>query len=240
MTGERIGTLGLFAGLLLAGGLAWWLQLKEPLVPEAGSLDALPRSIAGLRSVDVPMESLVERILQADHNLQRAYRDATGSLVWLYVGYYGTERGGKPEHTPRACYTGAGWDILRHRVLEVEPGSDLRVNEFLVSREGERRLVHFWFRSYRRTGMLGDMDQNLDRLVGRLLNDRADGALVRISTPLQGDDEVSARSRLLNFASAVDPLLGQHWPRERRASEAADPTLARNAQPATERSGAGH
>lgn len=219
MTGERIGTIGLFAGLVLAGGLAWWLQLKEPLVPEGSALDALPRSIAGMRAVDVPMESLVERILQADHNLQRAYRDATGALVWLYVGYYGTERGGKPEHTPGACYRGAGWNIDRHRVLEVRPGSDLRVNEFLVSRDDERRLVHFWFRSYRSTGMLGDLDQNIDRLLGRLFDDRADGALVRVSTPLMGYDEVNARSRLLYFASAVDPLLGQHWPREYRRGE---------------------
>jgi EpsI family protein len=100
----------------------------------------------------------------------------------------------------------------------VVPNGELRVNEYLVERDGERRLVHFWYRSAQRTGMLGGWDQNIDRFVGRLTDGRADGALVRISTPLNGDDEISARGRLLGFASALDPLLAERWPTESEAS----------------------
>jgi len=135
------------------------------------------------------------------------------------VGYYGTQRGGRPEHTPRGCYTGAGWSIAQGRTLDVDPRTGLRVNEFLVEREGERRLVHFWFRSHRRTGMLGGLDQNLDRLWGRLLDGRADGALVRLSAPVVGDDLVSTRGRLLAFATRLDPLLAERWPTESPSGE---------------------
>ena len=57
--------------------------------------------------------------LRADFNLQRAYTGPAGSLIWLYLGYYGTDRGGRPEHTPRGCYTGAGWGIEQARTFDV-------------------------------------------------------------------------------------------------------------------------
>jgi EpsI family protein len=215
VSGERWASGVLVAAMVAVGAFAWWLQLQPPLVVDASPLAGLPTRIGRWHSVDVPLESTVEAVLDADFNLQRAYSDGLGSRVWLYVGYYGTGRGGRPEHTPRGCYTGAGWGIDASRTLEVAPGSPLRVNEYLVSRDGDRRLVHFWYRSHRRTGILGGLDQNLDRMLGRLLDARADGALVRLSTPLADGGETRARSRLLAFAAILDPLLAQHWPVER-------------------------
>ena len=105
-------------------------------------------------------------VLEADLNLQRAYVHPAGELIWLYIGYYGTRRGGRPEHNPSGCYTGAGWGIEATRQIDVTPEQGLRVNEYRVERAGERRLVHFWYRSHRRTGMLGGLDQNIDRTIG--------------------------------------------------------------------------
>jgi EpsI family protein len=213
MNSANLGTAILSVSLLAIGGFAWSLQLQPTLEIDASALATLPTRIDTYEGRDIPLESTVESVLRADFNLQRAYYGA-GSLVWLYIGYYGTVRGGRPEHTPRGCYTGAGWGIESARTLRVDPDGDLRANEYLVERDGERRLVHFWYRSAQRTGMLGGWDQNVDRFVGRLTEGRADGALIRISTPLSGEDEVSARGRLLGFASALDPLLAERWPTE--------------------------
>jgi len=217
MNAANLGTAILIVVLLATGGFAWSLQLQPTLEIDASALTTLPARIEVYEGHDIPLESTVESVLRADFNLQRAYYGA-GSLVWLYVGYYGTTRGGRPEHTPRGCYTGAGWGIESARTLRVVPNGELRVNEYLVERNGERRLVHFWYRSAQRTGMLGGWDQNVDRFVGRLADGRADGALVRISTPLSGSDEISARGRLLGFASVLDPLLAERWPTESEAS----------------------
>jgi len=213
MKSTNLGTAILSVSLLAIGGFAWSLQLQPTLEFDASALATLPTRIDAYEGRDIPLESTVESVLRADFNLQRSYYGA-GSLVWLYVGYYGTTRGGRPEHTPRGCYTGAGWGIESTRTLRVVPNGELRANEYLVERDGERRLVHFWYRSAQRTGMLGGWDQNVDRFVGRLTDGRADGALIRISTPLNGEDEVSARGRLLGFASALDPLLAERWPTE--------------------------
>jgi len=214
---ETIATALLCVLLAAVGGFAWWLQLRPELqVVEAGSLAAVPERIGPWRGHPIPLDQTVESVLRADANVQRAYAEPTGAVIWLYIGYYGTARGGRPEHTPRGCYTGAGWAIEASRVIPVAGVEGLRVEEYRVEQDGERRLVHFWFRSHRRTGMVGGFDQNWDRLVGRLFAGRADGALIRLSTPLSGD-EVTARSRLLSFATALDPLVARHWPDERPA-----------------------
>lgn len=213
MNRSNLGTIALIGFMLAVGAVAWSLQFQPELIVDASALPTLPTRIDLYRGRELPLESVVESELRADFNLQRAYQWG-GSIVWLYIGYYGTTRGGRPEHTPRGCYTGAGWGIEAARTLQAEPDGQLRVNEYLVEREGQRRLVHFWYRSANRTGMLGGWDQNIDRFLGRLRHGRADGALIRISTPLIGEDEVTARSRLLAFARVLDPLVAERWPTE--------------------------
>ncbi len=215
---------GITALLLVAsvavGIGAWALALRPPLRIDAEGLAEIPLDIGGWTGRDVALETAVESMLRADFNIQRLYVDRSGNHVWLYVGYYGTDRGGRPEHTPAVCYEAQGWRIGARRRLEVAGVEGLRVNEYRVEQGGERQLVHFWFRSFRSTGLLGTLDQTIDRMVGRLRTGRADGALVRISTALGAADEVDSRSRLLRFAAELDPQLARHWPVETPARQA--------------------
>lgn len=213
---ENLGLTALVVAMVAVGGIGWLLQLEPQIEVDASRLADVPTRIGQWASSDIPLDGRVEAILRADFHLQRAYQAPAGQLVWLYVGYYGTARGGRPEHTPRGCYTGAGWGIESSRTVDISQDGSLRANEYLVTRGGESRLVHFWFRSHRRTGLLGGLDQSLDRLMGRLLEGRGDGMLVRVSTRIVDGDTVSARGRLLSFASRIDPVLGDHWPIEHR------------------------
>ena len=176
--GRGAETLGVFVlcGFLVAVGvLAWRVQMVPALEADATRLGTFPTSIGPWRALEIPMDDAVEAELRADLNIQRAYRLATGEFVWLYIGYYGTARGGRPEHTPRNCYVSADWGIESASVRTLAGDGSLRVNEYEIERYGERRLVQFWYRSHRRTGMTGGLDQNLDRLLGRLLEGRGDG-----------------------------------------------------------------
>jgi hypothetical protein len=68
--------------------------------------------------------------------------------------------------------------------------------------------------------MLGGLDQTLDRLTGRLLDGRADGALVRLSTELGPLDRGEESARMLGFAAQLERALARHWPVETAGSEA--------------------
>jgi EpsI family protein len=210
---ESATSVALAAVMLLVGCAAWALALRPALRVDTTPLRALPYRIGAWESQDVALEGTVESMLQADYNLQRRYQDPGGDVVWVYLGYYGTKRGGRPEHTPSACFRAHGWNIEESRVLDA--GGGLSVNELVVSLDGERQLVHYWFRSFRRTGLRGGLDQMLDHLVGRVFHDRADGSLVRVSTDFRDEGEREpARRRLLAFATAFDQVLADHWPRE--------------------------
>ena len=217
MAAEKWGTAALAVAVLAVGALAWWLQMRPALVVDPAPLASLPRQIGSWRSVELPLDSAVESILRADFNIQRAYvgdAAAPRSPIWLYIGYYGTQRGGRPEHTPRGCFTGAGWEIAAASVIGAEDG-ERRINEYYVERDGERQLVHFWYRSARSTGLVGGFDQRFDQILGRLESGRADGALIRLSTPLGSGDDADARARLLALGRELDRQLAQYWPVER-------------------------
>lgn len=211
-----IGEILLLVLLVFVGAVSWWLLLRPSLQVDATPLAALPLEIAGWHGVDIPLEDDVTAMLRADLNVQRTYSGAGGDIVFLYIGYYGTDRGGRPEHTPEVCYPSAGWEIVRSDDLVIDPGLGLGANEMLIERKGERRLVQFWYRSLYRTGIHDPIGALTDKILNRLLNGRADGALVRVSMPLRPNaDLFIVRSQLRTFATSLEPLLAEHWPLER-------------------------
>lgn len=215
---ERVGTLLVVAALVLAGGLAWWVELRPPLAPVPTSLGGIPLQIGSFEGADLPVGATVESILEADYHLQRAYEHVHGDLVWLYVGYYGTNKGGTPEHPPRVCYTAHGWEILDTRTVPREADGSDDATEYLVELEGQRRLVLYWYRSFRATNLRSIFELRVDHVIGQLTEGRADGALVRLSTPIADGDRVAARNRLLHFAALLEDELQTAWPEEKRGS----------------------
>jgi EpsI family protein len=219
MDAERRLLVGLALALVFAGVVSWYAVLGPSVVVSPDSLRNVPLELSHWKGHEIPVDGAVERMLDADFNLQRAYGHALGDVVWLYVGYYGTERGGRPEHTPWVCYPSNGWTIVRQSVVRSAHPGNWRANELLIDKDGERRLVHFWYQSHRRTGMLGGFEQAVDRVLGRLMEGRADGSLVRLSTPLaEPGEETAARARLLAFGGEMLPFLVEHWPTEERGS----------------------
>jgi len=207
--------------LAVAGCAIGWLNFRPAIEIDPGSIHEIPLTLDQWQGQEIPLSEGVEAMLRADSQIQRVYTTTTSTsdegLVWLYVGYYGTERGGRPEHTPWACYPSAGWVILS--AIETCPGghsseaSPDRLNELVVELHGKRRLVHFWYQTYRTKRIATEMGLTIDHVLGRLsTSGRADGALVRLSTPIDRRGLESARDRLRNFAAALEPQLRENWP----------------------------
>ena len=214
---SRVSYFALLLALLGVGAISWLLLLRAPVVVEAERLAGIPRDLRGWTGRDVPIADNVATMLDADFHVQRTYRHPVGELVWLYVGYYGSERGGRPQHTPWTCYPSNGWRIVDARVVDPGPGGR-KANELIVEKDGAYRLVHFWYRSRHVPSMLGELDQIWGRLLSRIRYGTADGSLVRLSTPLpDSSDPGVARAQLLSFATALAPHLETHWPVERVA-----------------------
>jgi EpsI family protein len=219
-TASQVTYLALIAFLVLVAAFGWWLYVRMPAEHDADSIERVALRLDEWTGIDIPMEESVEQMLRADSQVQRLYDNPDGEFVWLYVGYYGTERGGRPEHTPWECYPSGGWQILasEERSLDVDNagvrGRAMK-NEFVVEKEGERRLVHFWYATHRSTAIASDAGLTVDHLLGRLSpTARADGALIRISTPLASDVEgvTVSRDRLQRFSVPLVREIRSRWP----------------------------
>jgi EpsI family protein len=205
--------------LVVAGCAIWWLHFRMPVELDPSSIKGISLTLDGWRGQEISLSDGVEKMLRADSQFQRRYLSPDADLVWLYVGYYGTERGGRPEHTPWVCYPSAGWVILS--AIEMSPGRDSnegsggggKLNELVVEQGGARRLVHFWYQTHRTKNIATETGLTFDHVLGRLSESgRADGALIRVSTPIGRAGIEPARQRLRDFAAALEPNLRENWP----------------------------
>lgn len=204
----------LIAVLLLTGAASWWLMLRPTTMHDPTAFDALPQDLQGWRAYEIELDEGVSEMLGADHNVQRAYVHPLGYQIFVYVGYYSTQRGGTPEHTPDVCYPAQGWAIQESSVQRVGGSDGFDLQEFIVKKGEERRLVHFWYRTGIRSGITSVLGLRMSHFWGRLTENRGDGALIRLSTRIVENDPEEARSRLYGLDSVVEGEIAELWPRE--------------------------
>jgi EpsI family protein len=146
---------------------------------------------------EVGLEPEIRSVLKVDDYMMRVYLPMRpeGRLtphvpVWLYVGYYQTQRTGVTYHSPLNCLPGSGWSILSREVVPVgvaehgaEARSGLRVNKVLIQKGLETQLILYWYQDRGRS-ITDEYWAKAYLLLDAMMRNRTDGALVRISVPL--------------------------------------------------------
>jgi len=177
-------------------------------------LDNLPMQVESLAGTELHFEESVYAVLNADGNLLRNYASPEGEAVNLYIGYYGTAKGGRATHLPQYCFTGQGWSIEKWDVISLDSGMGrVRVNRMIVKKGESRQLVYFWFQSEGKVMATG-WEQNWYKFTHRLENSRNDGAFIRVSLGLAPGKDSAAEERAMRFSQLVMPLVTRYWPVE--------------------------
>lgn len=203
--------------LLLAASLVLVLsQRGEPEVLQT-NLEHLPMQIAGYQGREDRFSEEVYRELNADQHVYRHYRDAGAQLVDLYVGYYGTAKGGRSSHNPYACLPGSGWAIVERGQLQLPasyaPGG-VMLNYVVASKDGLSNVLLHWYQAAGTKVLTSGWQQNLQRFTGRVLHNRNDGAYVQVSSLAEEAQIEPTRERIKEFARQVLELLPAYWPVE--------------------------
>lgn len=214
-----IGRSSFFTALamLLATILAVMLIAARPVPAVVRSgLENLPVELAGYRGTDDHYPESVMAELKTDVSLYRHYLAASGPPLDLYIGYYGTAKGGRTGHNPYACLPGAGWAIVETRTVNIphSGGGGDSVNYVLARREGVNTVLLHWYQTGGSTVLSTGLRQNLERLKGRILNNRNDGAFVQVSARVTDNGVAEAGEKARRFAGAVIERLPGVWPVE--------------------------
>ncbi|GIK34461.1 MAG: hypothetical protein AMXMBFR45_12780 [Gammaproteobacteria bacterium] len=208
-------------GLLLvgmAGSLA--IQVREEVVPQGrNALSGFPLVLGDWRGQDGTLTADVLGELKLTDYLIAKYSRADDRIpVELYVAYYDSQRKGASVHSPKACLPGGGWqmdEFGQHTVADAGPdGAPLQVNRALISKGDTRALVYYWFMQRGRY-LTSEYLVKWFIFWDSLWHNRSDGAMVRVTVPLTGGEDIAtADRRVAEFIRTAEPKLYYFIPQE--------------------------
>ena len=181
------------------------------------NLENIPMQIGDYRGWDVPLPQSVYDELQADFHVNRQYEAPDGRALSLYIGYYGTAKGGRTGHNPFACLPGAGWGIVESGKVKAYPSyasEGVELNYVVAAKDGVKTVMLHWYQTGGDKVLATGLQQNIDRFVSRALYNRNDGAFVQVNAVVKKDDISVSKEMIAKFSSEVLEILPKHWPEE--------------------------
>ena len=178
---------------------------RDPVLLDRDPFALFPRTLGDWQGASRALEPDIETILDADDYYLADYiRPGTPAPANLFVAWYQDQTAGGGIHSPEVCLPAGGWEIASletHTVtLDGVPGYEaFPVNRAVIQKGFEKQLVYYWFEQ-RGTRLTGDFSAKIATLADRVRTGRADGALVRVITPILPDEtETAAEARLQGF-----------------------------------------
>ena len=187
---------------------------SEDAVSVAKPLKDLPGSIGEWHARESsPFDDATLKILKLNDYAMVRYADPQNRSLWLYVGYWGSQRKGAQIHSPKNCLPGGGWEPLESTTLTIPlsaPGSAMTVNSYLLQKGNNKELVLYWYQS-RDTVTAGEIPARIQMVKNSILSNRSDGAIVRVSSPVYGS--VAETTQLLvGYIRQLNSVLVQYLP----------------------------
>jgi exosortase D (VPLPA-CTERM-specific) len=209
VAGDRLrpAFLPLIAALLivLVAGYCAKFEGDIPPVPLLQSFDKFPLQLGTWQGRQVYIDPDMVEGTGASAHLNAEFLNPGKIPVSLWIAYYTNQTGGRSAHSPLTCLRGGGWTIIKSEIHNLAPGMPVR---FLVMEQrGLRYAVYYWYLQ-RGRWLASEYLNKFYLSFDGLLNRRADGALIRLITPIEPDLK-SAKARLTAFADLLVPVLPQ-------------------------------
>lgn len=208
---------GSMIALLLATALLLGMRGNRDVVVPHSPLEQFPMTLVeGWTGRVVSIDPQALEILGPGDFTERYYvKGSTGLPVDLFIAYFPSQRVGVGGiHSPKNCLPGSGWAPIESRYvpLSVPGGRSYAVNEYIVQKGEQRELSLYWYQSHGRL-VANEYVAKYHFIADSIRMNRTDGALVRIVTPIMGNEtEAEAERRAMQFAQAMMPNLEKYIP----------------------------
>ncbi|HZS12715.1 MAG TPA: EpsI family protein [Nitrospirales bacterium] len=191
---------------LLISAIGLLGMLGHEIIPSKAPFTQFPMAIESWQGQEIRLPQDVLDVLKADDVLLRAYRRPDGTLLWLYAGYYQSQRAGATYHSPLNCLPGGGWSILsREEVPVTVGGRTMRINRVLIAKGLDKQLVLYWYQDRGRI-IPNEYRAKAYLIWDAMTRNRTDGALVRVSLPVSGSTDMAFRTAV-DFLDRAYPSL---------------------------------
>jgi EpsI family protein len=195
--------------MLFATVIVLYTRGDTDRVPYSQPLALVSTNIDGLSSRDIPIGQDILDVLGKGDFLNRMYTSPAGVTqavpISLFIGYFPTQRTGQAIHSPQNCLPGAGWtfDSKNYTDLTAENGHVYHVGEYVISNNGDRQFVIYWYQSHGRS-IANEYAAKFYMILDAVRMNRTDGAIVRVITPMLPNEATdTARERVVRFTSKL-------------------------------------
>ena len=204
--------------LMCAVGLAgYFVSARHEIFPERNLFAGFPTGLGEWHGKPSALDASTEQFLGLTDYILSDYAKADGRAVNLYVAYYASQRNGLSPHSPSVCIPGNGWQITnleRTSFASSDAKVSLPLNRVVIARGENKQIVYYWF-DERGMKIANEYVSKLYLLRDAMFENRTDGALVRLTTPVYpGEKEIDADMRLQAFMKIVVPSLAGYLPSE--------------------------
>ena len=181
--------------------------------PLAMPLSAFPTNFGNWSMIQ---EGVVEKetldVLRADDTLTREYANGNGA-VNLFIAYFKTQRTGQSPHSPKNCLPGSGWQPSENDRVNLTTGGDtIHINRYVVSKGEEESVVLYWYQSQGRV-IADEFAAKFYLIEDSIRKHRSDTSLVRVVTPVIGQQREQAEQVAEDFAKVAYPVIRGYLPR---------------------------
>ena len=212
----------LIAAAILAVGasIAWEVrpERQSSLVPSRTQLTLFPQTIGNWTQQGGPrqLSASVEEALGADDYRSVTVAQYNGApTVEIFAAWYADQANGGV-HSPEICLPGGGWEISWLERVDISQSigwpSEFELNRAIIQKGETRMMVYYWFEQKGKK-IAWDLEAKYWLLVDGIITGRTDGAIVRLTTPIQSKEPDSAAAERLNdLLKSLAPILPRFIP----------------------------
>ena len=204
-----------FLALCVTGIVTLFVSARSEILPERQNFATFPTMVGAWTGHTGTLDVQTKDYLGLTDYILSDYAKKGGIPVNLYVAYYATQRSGVSPHSPSVCIPGNGWQITDFKRIEYTSDDgkiSLPLNRVVIKRDTEAQLVYYWF-DERGTQIANEYISKLYLLRDAMFKNRTDGALVRLTTPVDPTEgEAHAEQRLREFTRIIVPALKGYLP----------------------------
>jgi EpsI family protein len=203
------------AAILTCQAVVYYRFSSKEFIPNYQPWSEFPQQVGGWsQTTELTEDAASLAKLQPDDYIDRNYVAKDGRQINFFIAYFKTQRTGHAPHSPEACLPGAGWQTVSANIIPISVPSantTINANQYIVQLEGTRMAFIYWYQTARHT-VADQYKYQLYAVPELLLHGRTDVALVRIGTPILGDDLTSAKAAALDFIQSAFGAVKKHFP----------------------------
>ncbi|QTA85539.1 exosortase C-terminal domain/associated protein EpsI [Desulfonema magnum] len=179
------------------------------------SFETFPTQLAEWKGEREFFSENIYDVLGVDDYFMCRYNDPKALWTHLYIGFYQSQQEGDLIHSPKNCMPGAGWNIIRTSLEELEfPGDHpdkIKAIKLIIQKGDQKKIMLYWFQSRGRI-ISSEYMQKIWLVIDSVTRHRTDGSFVRLISPIVNNNEEMTLQQLKKFARHLMPLLYEYIP----------------------------